>query len=140
MANTVISYPIPPYSNVPIEPQYYKPNNFIISAITLGWNTLVTTSVDNNFVIGQLVRFFIPFACGSRQLNNQTGYVIDTPASNQVLVNLNSTNADAFQTVATGTQPQIIPVGDVNNGYTSTTGINNNPPIIPGSFINISPN
>jgi hypothetical protein len=139
MANTVISFPIPPYSNVPIEPQFYKPNNFIISAISLGINTLVTTTLNNNFVIGQLVRFIIPFACGSRQLNNQTGYVIDTPASNQILVNLNSKNSDAFVTVSTGTQPQIIPVGDINSGYTNPNGQNGIFPSIPGSFINISP-
>lgn len=140
MANTVISYPIPPYSNVPIEPQFYKPNNFVISAITLGLITIVTTILDNNFVIGQQIRLFIPFSFGSRELNGKTAFIIDIPAPNQVALNISSQGVNPFVTNPNGTQPQIIPIGDINNGFTDNNGQDPTPPTIPGAFINISPN
>jgi hypothetical protein len=138
--NGVISYPIPPYSNVPIEPQYYKPNNFVISAIALGPTTTVTTTLDMNFVIGQEVRLVIPPLCGSRLINGLTGYVISIPASNQVEINLYSVGADPFKTTSIGSQPQIIPLGDINNGYIKPNGQGYIFPTIPGAFKNISPN
>lgn len=140
MANTVISYPIPPYSNVPIEPQFYKPNVFQISAISLGLTTTVTTTVDINYVIGQIVRLIIPPDFGTRQLNGRTGYVIDIPASNQVVLDISSQGYDTFTTFPTGTQAQILAVGDINNGFTDNNGLQPTAPSIPGAFINISPN
>ncbi len=56
MSNTVISYPIPPYSNVPINAQYYEPSQFVITAVALGVTTTITTQVDHNIVVGQQCR------------------------------------------------------------------------------------
>jgi hypothetical protein len=92
----VVSYPIPPYSNVPIEPQYYQPSAFDISGIVLGATTIVTTAVNHNYVIGQEVRLLIPAPYGSIQLNGVSGFVIAIPAANQVQININSTQASAF--------------------------------------------
>jgi len=136
----VVSYPVPPYSNVPIQSQWYKPNVFIISAISLGQTTTVTTTVNNNYVIGQEVRLIIPLLCGSRQLNGISGYVIAIPSPNQVTINIFSIGSDAFKSVATGTQPQILAIGDINSGYINTNAPNTVIPSIPGAFINISPN
>src|SRR5579872_6821588 len=88
---------IAPESNPPINPQYYLPSVFTISALVLGSSTTVTTSVNQNYVVGQLVRLLIPESYGSFQLNGQTGYVTSIPAANQVVVNINSTQANAFQ-------------------------------------------
>lgn len=142
---TVISYPIPPYSNVPIQPEFYQPRRFVISAITLGVTTTVTTTVNMDYVIGQLIRLIIPPSYGTRQLNEQEGYVLAIPASNQVTLNINSTGADPFVNSSATTKAQILGIGDVNSGYQSATGrsistVNGNTQIgIPGSFINISP-
>ena len=137
---TVISYPIPPYSNVPIESQNYNPSRFFISAISLGTSTTVTTTEDVNYVIGQLVRLIIPPTFGCRQLNESSGYVTSIPAPNQVIVSINSSqNVDAFVSSSATTQPQIIPVGDVNTGATNASGRSNTGTFIPGSFINVSP-
>lgn len=143
---TVVSYPIPAYSNPPIEPQFYQPSRFVISGITLGQTTTITTTEDMNYVIGQLIRLIIPPSFGCRQLNEQTGYVISIPSPNQVVVNIYSAGGDAFTSSSATTQPQILAIGDINTGYVSSTGrsistINGNTQIeIPGSFINISPN
>jgi hypothetical protein len=114
----------------------------VISGLIFGINTTVTTTVDHNYVIGQLIRLLIPSAYGSVQLNEQLGYVTAIPATNQVIVTINSTNANPFiaspPSWAT-TQAQILAVGDVNTGYIDPTGRSTTTTTIPGTFINISP-
>jgi hypothetical protein len=56
-----------------------------------------------------------------------------------VTLNINSQNINPFVTSTSPNQPQIVPVGDVNNGIISATGRNIPTTNIPGSFINISP-
>lgn len=135
----VISYPIPAYQNVPIEPQNYQPRRFVISAITLGSTTLVTTTQNMDYVVGQLVRLIIPPSYGSRQLNETQGYVLSIPAPNQVVLSINSASADAFVNSMAPTQAQILAIGDINSGSLNSNGRRNNGTFIPGSFINISP-
>lgn len=145
MSNTVISYPIPAYANVPIQPENYQPRRFVISAITRGFTTVVTTILDMDYVIGQLVRLIIPPTFGIRQLNEQQAYVIELVSANQVRLDIDSRAMDAFISSSATTKSQILAIGDVNAGYVSSTGrsiptINGNTQIeIPGSFINISP-
>lgn len=131
--------PIAPESNPPINPQYYKPSVFAISAIALGETTTVTTSVDHNYVIGQVVRLLIPESYGSFQINGQSGNVIVIPAPNQVIVTINSTNTNAFQIGSTTTPAQIIAIGDVNTGPINANGPRQTSILIPGSFQDISP-
>lgn len=139
MSSTVISYPIPPYSNVPIQPEFYQPRKFVIQSIILGETTTVTTTLDNNYVIGQLVRLLIPPTFGTRQLNEQTAYVIAKPNDDEVVLNISSNGMDAFISDTARTKAQIVAVGDINQGQTNSSGRNNNLTYIPGSFINISP-
>lgn len=134
----VISYPIPPYQNLPIEPQFYQPRSYFISDVALGILTTVTTETDHDYVVGQLVKLVIPPTYGCRGLNESQGYVISIPASNQVLVNINSSNnVNPFVNSGQPTKPQILAIGDVNTGVTNT-GRSNNGTYIPGSFIDIS--
>lgn len=138
--SSAISGPIALYNNVPIREDYYQPSRFVISEIELGPTTLVTTTEDMNYVIGQLVRLLIPRFNGSRQLNQQTGYVVSIPAPDQVEIAIDSSqNVDPFMTSSARTLPQIVPVGDVNTGIISSTGRNIPTTNIPGAFINISP-
>lgn len=143
--NTVISGPVPPYSNPPIQPQFFQPSRFVISALTLGQTTTITTSVDHNYVIGQQVRLLIPSKHGSTSLNEQSGIVLSIPASNQVILDINSNGADPFIATPTfmpfqqQTPSQIIAIGDYNTGLISMSGRSLPTTTIPGSFINISP-
>ena len=142
---TVLSYPIPLYANLPIEPQFYQPNYFIISAISTGTYTTITTTANMNYVIGQQVRLLLPVKYGATQLNNQQGYVISIPSANQVVVTINSNSIDPFIASPTfipgdSTQlPQILAIGDINLGLTNASGNLNTGTFVPGSFINISP-
>lgn len=131
--------PIALYNNLPIEAQYYQPSRFVISGITLGLATTITTTVNNNYVIGQEVRLLIPSSFGSYQLNEQTGFIISIPAPNQFVLNIDSSmNVNAFISSSATTQAQCVAMGDVNTGQTNT-GRTNNLTYVPGSFINISP-
>lgn len=136
---TVISFPIPAYSNLPIQAQNYQPSRFVISGVTLGMTTIVTTTENMNFVVGQQVRLIIPGSFGCYQLNNQTGYVISLPAVNQVKISINSSsNVSAYIASSATTVAQIVAIGDINQGYISTSGRSVAEIQIPGSFINIS--
>lgn len=139
---TVISFPIPPYQNLPIEAQFYEPSRFVISNITLGITTLVTTSLDHNYVIGQEIRLLIPSNFGCFQLNNRKGYVLSIPSSTQVQVSIDSSqNVNNFIFATNNiNMPQIIAIGDINSGVVNSNGRVLNSTFISGSFINISPN
>lgn len=141
MSQSPFPGPISPENNPPIHPEYYQPRVYDIEDLVYGVNTLVTTTVDHDYVIGQLIRLVIPFTYGAQQLNEQQGYIIQIPSSNQVLVNINSTQANFFNpSPAYGpTPPQILAIGDINTGPINT-GRRNNQTYIQGSFINISPN
>lgn len=134
-----ITAPIAPYNNFPINSGYYIPSVFDISDIDLGLQTTITTTLNSNYVIGQLCRLLIPYGFGSVELNQITGYVIDIPNPNQVVLDINSTNATPFVDASYTTRPQIVAVGDVNTGYINSNGRVNIVTNIPGSFINISP-
>ena len=135
------SGPIAPYNNLTIEPQNYEPSRFVISGITLGKTTTVTTTVNMNYVIGQLCRLIIPQSFGCRQLNESEGYVLSIPAANQVVLSIDSSiNVDPYIASGATTTAQILAIGDVNTGVVNPSG----PAFpgvdyIPGSFINISP-
>jgi hypothetical protein len=134
--------PIAPENNPPIEPQYYEPSRFVITGITLGVNTTITTGVNHNYVVGQQIRLLVPRFYGSYQLSGQTGYVISIPAANQVVVNINSVNVNTYIASPSyiSTPPQIMAIGDIISGAINTQGQTNQMTYIPGSFINISPN
>lgn len=140
MIGPIISFPIPAYANVPIEPQFYKPRFWFISTIVNGKTTTITTTANQDFVIGQLVRLIIPDTFGIRQLNEQEGYVIIINSPTQVVVDIDSSNMDPFKTSLATTQPQILAIGDIGNGQINNNGRKNYGTFITGSFINISPN
>jgi len=139
---TVLSSPIPIYQNLPIDADFYIPSRFVISDITLGITTIVETSVDHNYVIGQEIRLLIPSVFGCFQLNESQGNVLSIPADNQVEVSIDSNrnvdpfiaSSDTFPAVA-----QILAIGNLNSGAINTNGRMSNINYIPGSFLNISP-
>ncbi len=136
----VISYPIPAYQNLPIESQFYQPSRFVISDVDLGQTTVVTTTEDTNYVIGQVVRILIPPSFGCRQLNEVQGIVISIPADNEVELNIDSSrNVDPYIASSANTKAQILAIGDYNSGARNISGRLNTITFVPGSFTNISP-
>jgi hypothetical protein len=139
---SVISVPVPAYANPPIQDQFYAPSRFVIDQIVMGRTTLVNTTVDMNYVVGQLVRLVIPAPYAAFQLNGKQGYVISLPAADIVEIDIDSDFYDAFNPtpVDDSNVPQILAIGDINSGIISSSGRVIPSTNIPGSFINISPN
>lgn len=142
---TFVTGPIAPENNPTIEPQFFRPSRFQISAISTGPTTTVTTlpsfGVDNNYVVGQLIRFVIPKPFGIQQLNEQQAYVINLPSTNQFTVNIDTSKGyDPFNPSPfySTTPPSVVAIGDINFGF-QNQGRSNENPSIPGSFQNISP-
>lgn len=138
----VITFPIPPYQNVPPQPEFYQPSRFVIEDITLGQTTLVTTTEDHNYVIGQECRLLIPSPFGSFQLNEVKGNVLSIPSDDQVELSIDSSrNVDAYiaSSVTYPSVAQIVAIGDFNSGAINSNGRIQNITFIPGSFINTSP-
>ncbi len=143
MTNAFNSGPLAPERNPPINPQYYEPSRFVIAAISEGINTIITTEIPHNYVVGQEIRLLIPVFWGAYQLNNQTGFVISIPSSTQVTVSIDSFGASPFSLASPSPlypqPPQIIAIGDINSGALNQTRSNNGT-YVPGSFRDISPN
>ena len=138
-------------------PDLYIPYGSIITAISTGATTTITTSLNHNFVVGQEVFFVVPNAgvtntnpvWGTTQLDTlgyltangvpQQAYVTVVPNTHQITVNVNSTGYGAF-TYPTSAQaalgitfPQVLAIGDQNSGTSQVPPVN--PPItIPGAF------
>lgn len=109
----------------------YLPLNVVISNVSKGSTTSVTTSSAHYFVVGQLVRFHIPTVYGMTQLTDQEAYIISVPSTTSFVVDVNSMNYTAYVSSPTYpgfTSPQVSPVGDRNNTSSNLT--------ISGAFIN----
>jgi len=105
-------------------------------------NTIVTTSRDHGFVLGNQVQFLIPKQWGMLEMNNLKGYVLDlTPDT--ITVTIDSSQFSLFSTPVVTPPividfPQVIPIGDANTGYETPGGFR--PYLkIPGTFKNIYP-
>jgi hypothetical protein len=113
-------------------PFLYLPEDNVVTAITLGNTTTITTAMYHNFEVGQEIAFRIPNAWGTVQLNSLPnvllpgspvyGYVTSITDNWTFVCSINSSAFTAFTTniavsVVPGlTFPQVLSVGDVNTG------------------------
>lgn len=113
-------------------PFLYAPGVSFISSLTLASTTTVNTTGPHNLVAGALVAFRIPSAYGTSELNSLPnsnipgspvyGRVVTVTDSDTVVVDIDSSSFTAFdnnQPIANvpGLQfPQMVAVGDINNG------------------------
>jgi hypothetical protein len=113
-------------------PNLYFPGETVISNITTGATTTISTAGAHQFQVGQEVAFRIPSAWGTTQLNSLPntlipgspiyGYVVSVTDFQNFVVNINSTGYTAFNSNPTFASvpglkfPQVLAVGDVNSG------------------------
>lgn len=113
-------------------PYLYAPGANVISAITTGTTTTISTTSAHNYVVGQEVAVRMPSVWGTTQLNSLPnaiipgspiyGYVVSVTNYNTVVISINSTGFTAFNSnqpfanVPGLTYAQIVAVGDVNSG------------------------
>lgn len=107
------------FRQIKFDPLYY-PRRRTISKITRGTTTLVTMTVTHGYKVGQQVRFHVPEAFGTVELENLVGNIIaidtTTTTGNTITVDIDSSAFTAFAwplTAAPYTTPaEVVPVGE----------------------------
>lgn len=111
------------YRRIPFDPAFY-PARRIITNISAASSALITMSVTHGYVVGQLVRIYVPAGFGMTQINGLLATITavgtaDTNGfTNTITVNINSTAFTAFSfpssaTAALGISfPEVVPVGE----------------------------
>jgi hypothetical protein len=141
MSSSYFFGPTPIYNNPVPVPGYYIPQREVVSNIVKGQATTIYVSTTHHYVVGQLVKLFVPPPWGMREINNIPSYVIDVISSEEFAIDIDSlTFSDYIQTpkYPMTTLPQVIAIGDNITGNITTTGRKSNP-YPRGAFINISP-
>jgi hypothetical protein len=129
---TALSTPASATVKKVLYPFLYAPGISIINAITTGSTTTVSTTAAHNLSVGAEVALRIPRQWGSIQLNSLPNsvvpgspvysYVKSVTDSRTVVLSLNSSSATAFNSnppvtpIAGLSFPQLVAVGDINNG------------------------
>jgi hypothetical protein len=109
----------------------YQPAMRLISAISNAFPAVVTTTFNNQYVNGTIVRFDIPPACGMPLLNQQIA-PITVISQTQFSVPIDTTSFGAFS-IPSGppslnVAAQVVPVGEVSGTLAaSTINVLNNP-------------
>lgn len=98
----------------------YTPFSCTITAITQDVQALVTTDVTHNFIIGNTIRFYIPPEYKMTQLDQLKALVVQV-TSDTLTVNIDTRNFTAFSVPSPAAEiAQVVPVGDINTGFSST--------------------
>lgn len=91
----------------------FQPQFSIISAITLGQQTVVTFTADCDFTDGEIVSFRVSRESGTFEMNNQQTRVL-SHTSNTITVGIDSTNYTPFIFVAQNSlvfPAMVVPIG-----------------------------
>ena len=97
----------------------FLPAMRIVTAITNSNPALVTTSFDNNYQDGVIVRLLIPTTFGMPQMNNMVG-TVTVINSTTFAVDIDSTLFDPFVVPFflpwyNTTVSQVVPIGEINS-------------------------
>jgi len=82
-------------NNVYLPPSPVTPPFLLITNITQSPKAVVTVSIANTYVIGQLCYFSVPFTYGMFQMDGLTGKILDIVGLN-FYTNIDSSQFDAF--------------------------------------------
>lgn len=93
----------------------FQPAMRIIADITRSDPAVVTTTIDHDYITGEIVRLDIPLGFGMQQINQQTGTIaVLTPTT--FSIDINTLYFDAFTTPMNQQQcAQVVPIGEVNS-------------------------
>lgn len=117
---------VPNNANVYLPGTIQIPSALEITAVSRAYPMVVTTSANtvtqsNSYIVGQLVRFNIPYGYGMQQLNGQTLKIFSV-SGNDLTFNIDSRNFDAFSVPISGQKPaSVAPAGSNNLSYSNET-------------------
>jgi len=108
----------------------YQPAMRIVTDITRSFPAIVTTTFDNQYLSGTIVRLYIPLYFGMQQINQLSG-TITVINPTQFSIDINSTDFDLFFVPAPllgqlppGAQTQyaqVVPVGEISSMLEAAT-------------------
>ncbi len=103
-------------NNVYLAPSPVIPMFLNITAITNANPCQVTTNTANSYVIGQIVKFSVPFDYGMFQINGLSGQILSVDGTNLIFnIGINTTQFDTFTSPSGLAQPATIsPAGSRN--------------------------
>lgn len=108
-------------TNVFLPPNICVPQSYVITAITQSNPMQITISSTSEYIVGQLVRLFVPSSYQMFQANNLTGQILSLTATT-MNVNIDSSLFDAFVVPATYTpQPASLAPAGARNIYDTAT-------------------
>ena|SRR5574338_122113 len=116
----------PNNSNVYLPGTIQVPSTLQITAITRAYPAVMTVSVnsttaENTYIAGQLLKLTIPFNYGMQQANGQTVQILDV-SGNDITIDLNTTQFDAFSVPGSGEMPaSAAPAGSRNLQFSNST-------------------
>ena len=102
----------------------FQPAMRIISSITQANPAVITTSIDHDYITGEIVRIIIPNGFGMDQINNLTGTITitgDTTFSIAIDSLLFDTFAAPNPLPSAYTCAQVIPVGEIGSTLAGAT-------------------
>lgn len=103
-------------SNVYLAPSPVIPMFLNITDITRANPCQVTTDTDNTYIVGQLVRFSVPFDYGMFQIDGLSGQILSVDVTNLIFkVSIDTTQFDTFTSPSGLAQPATMsPAGSRN--------------------------
>lgn len=102
----------------------YQPALRVIAGITNSSPAVVTTTVNNQYLAGTIVRLIVPPGFGMVQANQLVGTILPL-TDTTFAINIDTTNFDVF-TLPSSFPPgyndaQVIPIGEENDILTAAT-------------------
>lgn len=104
----------------------FQPAMRLITDITNYKTALVITSFDHDFLVGLVVRLYVPRGFGMTQANQLVGTILEVPSTTSFMVSIDTTDFDIFITPAPvpwyiGIYPMVVPIGEVNSTLLQST-------------------
>lgn len=95
------------------EDPIFQPAVRLVTDVTKAYHATVTTSFDHDYIVGQIVRFYIPTTWGMWQLNHLQGEILSVPTSDTFTVAIDTRDFDSFVVPGSPLQyAQVVPIGE----------------------------
>lgn len=109
-------------NNIYLPPSPVVPPFLLITGITRASKAVVTVSTSNQYVVGQVVYFSVPFTYGMFQINGLSSTIQSVDVTNLIFtMDINTILFDAFTVPVSGEQPASLSPLGAHNIYNVTT-------------------
>lgn len=103
----------------------YQPSMRLVSMITNAANAVITTSFDHGYLVGLIVRVYVPSEFGMVQAHQMVGEVISVPSTSTCTIDVDTSNFDTFvfpdpEPWYINDYPMLVPIGEINSLLTQS--------------------